>query len=381
MTAAVAKPKILCVDDERNVLDSIAINLRKDCEVIGAGTGAEALRTLAAEPAITVVMSDMRMPGMDGATVLARARALRPEVPRILLTGQSDLSAAIAAVNDGQLFRFLTKPCSKEQLQAAILAAIEHHRLLSAERVLLANTLHGSVAALADILAMTNPAAFGRANRIKARVSALADALELDPRWPVETAALLQPIGYVVLPDATVDKLGGGRALSEEEQRMIARIPTVTEQLLAHIPRLEPVRAILAGAAQPATAAPGRAIGAAELAAETLRLAGELDDLEARGVPLDEAVELIRSRRGYLEPVIVAAGYLLGDAQPRLEVREIAIGELRKGMVLAEDVFLANGTLLIARGYVVTAGFIERLRNFSTASLRGPLRISVPITS
>jgi CheY-like chemotaxis protein len=375
---AAARPRVLCVDDERNVLDGIAVNLRKDCEVISAGSGAEALRALEADPSITVVMSDMRMPGMDGATVLARARALRPDVPRILLTGQADMASAIAAVNDGQLFRFLTKPCTRDQLQATILAAIEQHRLLSAERVLLENTLHGSVAALVDILAMTNPAAFGRANRVKARGSVLAEALELEPRWQVEMAAMLQPIGYVVLPAATVDKLGAGRALTDDEHRMIARVPAVTEQLLAHIPRLEAVRAILAGAAQP-PAPPARATGHVELAAEVLRIAGELDDLELRGTPIADGLALIRGRPGaYSEPVLIGAAYLVGDARPRFEVREVAIDDLRKGMVLAEDVRLANGTLLIARGYEVTAGFIERLRNFASGSVRGPLRVSVP---
>lgn len=378
MIAAPARPKILCVDDERHVLDGIAVNLRKDCEVIAAGSGAEAMQILEAEPAIVVVMSDMRMPGMDGATVLARARAMRPEVPRILLTGQADIASAIAAVNNGQLFRFLTKPCTKDQLQSTILAAIKQHQLVTAERVLLESTLHGSVAALVDILAMTNPAAFGRANRIKARVVAMVDALELAPRWQVEIAALLQPIGYVVLPAATVDKLCGGRALTEDEQRMVARVPSVTDQLLAHIPRLEQVREILSGAGQP-TAAPAKAASFVELASEVLRIASELDDHELRGGAIADGVELARGRKGaYSEAVLAAAGYLVGDARPRFEIREIELSELRKGMVLAEDVRLANGTLLIARGYEVTAGFIERLRNFASGAVRGPLRVSVP---
>lgn len=376
-----ARPKVLCVDDERNVLDGFAVNLRKECEVVPALSGAEALQTLAADSTIAVVVSDMRMPGMDGATVLARARALRPDVPRILLTGQADMAAAIAAVNGGQLFRFLTKPCPRDQLQATILAAIEQHRLLTSERDLLEKTLRGSVATLVDILALTSPAVFGRANRIKARVSVLAEALELEPRWQLEMAAMLQPIGYIGVPAATLDKVGTARGFTNDERAMLSRAPAVTEQLLAHIPRLEGVRAILASAAQ-AHPAPPRQYSFTELAPEVLRLAGELDDLEVRGFAISEGLDLLRKKGGYSDSAMIAANYLVaGETRPEFELREVAIADLRKGMVLAEDVYLTGGTLLVARGYEIAAGFLERLRNFSSGQVRGPLRVRVPRTT
>ena len=370
------KTRIICVDDERHVLDAIAVNLRKSCEVLPAGSGAEALKLLDSEPDVDVIMSDMRMPGMDGATLLAKACELKPDIPRILLTGQADLASAIAAVNNGQLFRFLTKPCAREQLEATIAAAVEHHRLVTAERVLLEKTLHGSVAALTDILAMTNPALFGRASRIKTRVSALAAILGVTPRWQVEMAAMLQPIGYVVLPPETVEKVRLGQMLDDAETKMVARIPTVTNQLLAHIPRLDDVRAILLNAPRPSV----RAETLVEKGAGLLRLASELDDLEAAGKSGKDAVEILRGRTDcYAAELIQAAAKLVHEDEPQYVVREIASEALRVGMTFADDVKLTSGTLLVARGFQVNASFIERVRNYPPGALRGPLRILVRV--
>ncbi len=91
-------------------------------------------------------MSDMRMPGMDGATVLTRARAVQPDTVRVLLTGQADMEDAVAAVNDGNIFRFLIKPCPRPVLVRALTDAVDQHRMITAERVLLERTLRGSVA-------------------------------------------------------------------------------------------------------------------------------------------------------------------------------------------------------------------------------------------
>src|SRR5262245_17980905 len=105
------KPRILCVDDEPNVLEGLALHLRRKYEMSTAANGPDALALLEREGPPEVIISDMRMPGMDGATFLSKARQLYPDTVRMLLTGQSDMASAIKAVNDGQIFRFLTKPC------------------------------------------------------------------------------------------------------------------------------------------------------------------------------------------------------------------------------------------------------------------------------
>ena len=161
------RPRVLCVDDEPQVLDGLTLNLRRDFEVVTASSGADALAEIAARGPFAVIISDMRMPRMDGAQFLRRAREIAPDSVRMLLTGQTDLASAIAVVNEGQIFRFLTKPCAPDQLIAMVRAAVDQHRLLTSERELLERTLHGSIEALTDLLAVAHPVAFGRAGRIK----------------------------------------------------------------------------------------------------------------------------------------------------------------------------------------------------------------------
>src|SRR5882672_2539455 len=174
--------RVLCVDDEPNVLEGLSLHLRRRFEVATATSGNAALELLKRDGSTAVVLSDMRMPGMDGATFLSFARQLVPDAVRILLTGQTELSTAVSAVNDGQIFRFLTKPCAPATLLSAVDAAVEFNRLMVSERVLLNQTLHGSIKALTEVLALTNPTAFGRATRVKQHVTALADKLALQER-------------------------------------------------------------------------------------------------------------------------------------------------------------------------------------------------------
>src|SRR5205823_11426086 len=127
--------------------------LRRRFDVASATSGADGLAALEkATGAVAVVISDMRMPAMNGAAFLAQVRQRWPDTVRMLLTGQSEIEAAIAAVNEGQIFRFLSKPCPADQLLAAVMAAVAQHDLITAERVLLEQTLHGSIKTLTEIL-------------------------------------------------------------------------------------------------------------------------------------------------------------------------------------------------------------------------------------
>jgi DNA-binding NtrC family response regulator len=111
---------ILCVDDEPRVLDGLKLTLRRGFTVTTATSGAEGLARLKEMDGATVVISDMRMPVMDGADFLARVRTHWPDATRLLLTGETGRDAAVAAVNEGQVFRFLTKPCAPDKLVAAV---------------------------------------------------------------------------------------------------------------------------------------------------------------------------------------------------------------------------------------------------------------------
>jgi CheY-like chemotaxis protein len=364
------RQRILCVDDEPNVLEGLTLNLRRKFDVITAGSGALGLEELKKSPGIAVVLSDMRMPVMDGAKFLAAARALAPDATRMLLTGQADMQSTIAAVNEGQIFRFLSKPCSPPQLIAAVEAAAEQHRLVTAERVLLEQTLAGSIKALTDVLALVDPISSGRAARVKRRVTALAEKLGLKDRWQVDVAALLSQLGCIVLPTPTAEKVSRGEALSDAEKKMVERVPGVTEQLLGNIPRLEPVRAILTAAARPPAGT-----GAAELPAQILRVALDSDAIESTGVSPAQAVATLRGRADKYDATVIEAMMALFGSNDVEPITEVQLHVLRTGMVLAEDLKTVSGVLLAGRGYEITPSFVERLRNQKAGSVKEPIRV------
>ena len=131
---------ILCVDDEPHILEGLSRALWEKFAVTTAVSGAEGLELLRTSGPFAVVVADMRMPRMDGATFLGLARQEAPDTSRVLLTGQTDLNAAIAAVNQGNIFEYLSKPCPEDELLAAIQAAAEQYRRVTADRLALTDT-------------------------------------------------------------------------------------------------------------------------------------------------------------------------------------------------------------------------------------------------
>jgi CheY-like chemotaxis protein len=380
--ATAPRPRVLFVDDEPSVLEALAVNLRRAFDVVTATSGDLGLEHLRAQSDFAVVVSDMRMPKMDGATFLAHAREVSPDAVRVLLTGHADLDATIKAVNHGQIFRFLTKPCPRDTLRGAIDSAVVQHRLITAERVLLEQTLRGSIKMLIDVLAITSPAAFGRANQIKTRVLQLAGMLGILDSWQLEIAALASQLGYIVLPHELCNKLENKLPLSEDERRIVERAPAMTEQLLANIPRLENVRAMLALHMSP----PRRkqvtdpTTQLIELGAHLLRVAIDIEALEAtRTDRSGSPVAVLLARTDLYDPEVLQVVERLYQARaPRFVVKTIAAHELLAGMILAEDLRFATGNLLVARGYEVTASFIERVRNLPPGMFSGDFRIVVP---
>jgi HD-GYP domain-containing protein (c-di-GMP phosphodiesterase class II) len=290
----------------------------------------------------------------------------------------------MAAVNEGNIFRFLGKPCPTEVLLQALDAAAEQYRLITAERVLLAQTLRGSVKALTDILALVNPAAFGRATRLHNQAMRLAQAVGIENLWPIEMAAMLSQVGCVILPGETIDRVYQHAALTSDEEAMLKQAAGIPKQLLRNIPRLEPVLEILEyqdkrfdglGPPHDETAGPEIPIGA-----RILKLAGDLDALEGDGCSAQDALATLRRRRGWYDPQLLDAfDELIGKDADERETAELGLHELAEGMIFADDVMTIQGTLLVARGQEVTAGLLERLRNLSrTMRAREPVRMVVP---
>jgi CheY-like chemotaxis protein len=375
-------PVVLCVDDEPQILAGLSVSLRRRYEILTATSGAEALDVLRARKDIAVVLSDMRMPGMDGAAFLAQAKDVAPDVTRMLLTGYTEIDAAMNAVNQGQIFRFLTKPCPTMTMLSSMYHAVEHHKLVTAERVLLEQTLRGVIKALTGLLAITSPVSFGRAARVRAKVARLAAALDLPDPWQVEVAAMLSQMGGIVLPADTAERVYHGQPLSEDEVRMAARVPEITDQLLANIPRFEDVRGILAASSKPflyfeaieeeREARLGRA-------GHVLKIATDFDALETAHRSSLAAIDALQARTSdYDASVLAVLPALLGPGATH-ESRVLPFGDLKVGMLVAEDVHIDSGALLVARGLELTPGMVERLQNMRQGTIsKAQVKVFVP---
>ena len=352
--------RVLLVDDEPAVLEGIQRLLRKQYDITLANGPQAALDAIDPARPFAVVVSDMRMPGMNGAQLLSRFYERTPDTVRMLLTGQADLDAAISAVNDGHLFRFLTKPCPHELFAPALAAAVEQHRLVTSERVLLEQTLLGTTRALTEMLSLLDPGTFGAAMRQHERVRTLAGKLQVKQAWQVEIASMLSSMGFSVLPAEVVQKLHRGAALDESEQQMLGRVPEIVDRVLGSIPRLEPVRELL-------KLSTGRsANGAAKglpMGARILQAVSALGVEEAKLGSASAGMQALHDRAAdYDLEVLSALAELCGERLP--EIKNLPLAEVRIGMRLASDVKTRAGTLLVAKGQSVTIQLLDRLRNF-----------------
>ena len=379
---AAVLPRVLCVDDEPHVLEALSRTLRKDYSVTVATSAVEAMELLDGSEPFAIVISDQRMPRVDGVTFLAEVRRRSPDSVRVLLTGYADTGAAIRAVNEGEVFRFLSKPAGRAELEHTLADAARHHQMLTAERVLLEETLHGSIKAVTDILALVNPAGFGRALRAKETVAALAQHLEAPDAWRIEIAAMLSQVGSVTLSNSTVHKLYHGLKLTLTESLAVARLPRVAADLVGNIPRMKEVSELLAGMDlrfDGSNGEPGVKEEAIPLGSRMLKVALDFDVLECQGIPPAVAIEALRTREGWYDPALLDALAEVRGAGPPPKVREIELRRVEPGMVLADDVHTETGILLVARGQQATPRMLDRIRStLSLGSLRQLVRVTFP---
>lgn len=370
--------RVLIVDDDEAILAALRRQLRAGYRTVAVSRALEALDVAAEaagsdEGAFAVVVSDLKMPGMDGLAFLAEMRERSPDTVRLLLTGFADLDTAIDAVNSGNVFRFLCKPCPSPVIVAAVDAAAEQHRLVTSERELLQQTLNGSIDALLETLALANPPAFSRAVRIRGLVTELLDELGVDHRWHIEVASMLSQLGAVTLPAALVEKLHSGGALDSDEQALVSELPRLAVRLVADIPRLDEVREIISALADDQVASRHQPLGT-----RIVRVALAYDAQEAAGRTVGEIVESLRSQVPLLDDSLVETMCgLKGSGAPTLASAEVSVGELRSGMILAADLTTLDGVLLVGRGQPVSENLLARIRNFGDRVDRAA---TVPVT-
>ncbi len=377
--------KILFVDDEPNLLEGVKRQFRREFQITTAPGGEDALKLLMSEGPYAVVVSDLRMPGMDGIQFLTKARQASPDCVRLMLTGNADLTAAMQAVNEGNIFRFLSKPCPPDVLGRALHSALDQYHLIMAEHDLLENTLQGSVKVLTDLLAVLSPMAFGRASRVKryvrgiVRLIAETGGQDLPAPWQFEMAAMLSQIGCIVLPPSLLKKVFDGVQLSSSEQKAYDSHPAVARELLANIPRLEPVTEMIRYQDLHFDG-PGVPQGASiPIGARVLKAVLDYDLLVASGSPSAVALAGLYERASWYDPAVLQALKTLVGLEARYEVRRVAIRELEAGMILAENIVSNDGQLLIAKGFELSTSILRRLEHYAVNSLlREPVCVLVP---
>lgn len=380
--------QILFVDDDANILSGFKRALHKRYEVVTCLSGEEGLARLANDGPFAVVVADMQMPGMNGIQFLRKAQEQSPETVRLMLTGNADQKTAAEAVNQGHVFSFLTKPCPPDALEAALNNALKQYRLIIAEKELLEQTLNGAIKVLTDVLSMTDPHAFGRAERLRDEMKVVAKWFRAPRPWELEMGAMLSQIGYVALPQALVVKARAGQQLTGVERDLIARVPQTGACLLENIPRMGSIAEIVRyqnknfdGSGFPCDGTSGEAI---PIGARILRVLNELLTAEAAKRSRPEAFRNMRQSSGVFDPQVIEAvaacfDIYLEDAEAESsQTAGVSVSELTTGVLLAEDVKTRDGTLIVTSGTRVTAPLLQKLRNFSELSaLAEPIVIRV----
>ncbi|HME35219.1 MAG TPA: HD domain-containing phosphohydrolase [Candidatus Sulfotelmatobacter sp.] len=362
--------KILFVADDPGCVISSEAILQKHFEVDTAPGAEEGLTAIRDRGPYAVVISDMRMPGMNGTQFLARVRETAPDTVRMMVAGYSDINAIADAVNGGQLFRLLVKPCEPEALSAAVSSGLAQYRLAAAKTDLLDNTLMGSIKILSDILCVASPEAFDKSIRIMRCVSHVTSKVHLFHSWCFGAAAMLSQLGCITLDQQVVRAAFRGTHLSAEDRTRFEAHPGAARDILATVRRLEPVAWMIAQ--QLNSGIPQNPAHTTELPAEALvfgarmlRVAVAFDNLRMSGIPTDEAVIRLRYRSDFDRRIVDALADMTFD-QSKAQLRKVSISSLPIGAILQQDVRNRAGVLVVAKGQEVTNSLRDKLEHFST---------------
>jgi len=375
--------KILCVDDEESILKGFQLNLRKDFELHLASNGTEGLEVFDREQGFALVLSDMRMPQMDGATMLSEIKKRDPEVVTVLLTGHTDFESAMSAVNEGSIFRMLSKPCPPEMLIKVLGDGLAQHDLIKSKRILLDQTLRGAVDALAQSLSTAKPLFFGRAQRVRRIANELADLINLNDAWRVDIASIFSQLAYISLPESVSEDVYYKKDLTPAVKEMLGKFPDDTQNLIEKIPGLEEVGEILVKLAVQHRFEEDDGSGIRK-AASILRVALDFDYYEEQGHDRSLIVQTLKSRKDDYDPdVTECLSQLLAVAEQKYRLEEILIRRLETGMRLAQELRLADGLLVASSGTDVDRQLLKVIRNYVSCYAESPfpkkIQVTVPV--
>jgi CheY-like chemotaxis protein len=354
--------RILLIDDESNLLQALRRNLRGRFDITTANGGRAGIEEMERHGPFAMVVSDMQMPDVDGIRVLTTAKRLAPDTVRVMLTGNADQQTAINAVNDGSIFRFLSKPCPAEQLAVVLEEGLRHYQVMLAERELLSKTLAGCVSLINDLLSVANPKGFGRGGRMRQWMKQICCKLYLTDAWQYEVAAMLSQVGSIghVFPDTEARSL-------EDREAILRNQAAASSAMLAKIPRLETIAAMIGSQYTPTKG--NHVPFEVELGGKLIRMLTDFD-IHCETVKSSHAIRLLQDHKDPYDPEALEAfaGLVMGGQQ----IKSLPIADLLEGMVLVNDVLTTSGEILLSNGHELTSTMIQRLKSF--------VRNSIPVT-
>lgn len=403
--------RVLCVDDEPNILSSLRRLLRPHgYQITVANSGAEGLQVMA-EQGFDLVLSDMRMPEMDGAQFLEQVRRRWPDTVRILLTGYADITSTVNAINKGEIYRYISKPWDDNDLLLVIRQALEMKALardkarlealtaqqneelkdLNAnlelkvmERTVelrqandkIKNSFLTSIKVFANLIELRGTMLAGHSRRVADLARKIANRLGLTAAeaQDVFLAGLLHDIGKIGLPDPLLSKPVA--QMSGDDLGLYRKHPAKGEQSLMALAELQ-------GAARIVRAHHERFDGqgfpdalaglAIPIGARILSVANDYDGLQIgtlaqRRYNPEDACKVIAESRGkrYDPEVVDAFLEIVGkvDADYSGEI-VLPADQLKPGMVLSRDLLSRDGVLLLSADYLLDDSLIRQIRSYS----------------
>jgi response regulator RpfG family c-di-GMP phosphodiesterase len=411
---------ILCVDDEPNILSALRRLFRaQGYDVLTAHSAREGLAVLEARP-VDLVISDMRMPEMDGVQFLEQARARWPDTLRLLLTGNADVRLILDAVNRGEIYRYITKPWDDHEMTLVVRHALEHQDLKREQRRLEALTAHqndqlrelnqsleakvasrteelrkvledlvGSndklkrnfltlIQVFSSLIELRGGNLAGHSRRVADLARRLASKLGLDAReaQQIFIAGLLHNIGKIGFSDQLLDM--AVPRMNGELLGLYRAYPVRGEQLLMPLEDLREA-ATLVRAHQERFDGKGFPDGLAGLdipiGARILALASDYDNLligtlTEHQLRPDQAARIVIDSRGKrYDPAVVAAFEEVTTGRAPVEAlrdQALAVAQLRPGMRTTRDLVREDGSLLLSADHVLTERMIKQIADFET---------------
>jgi response regulator RpfG family c-di-GMP phosphodiesterase len=369
--------KILFVDDDTNILASYKRSFRLKYEVHTASLPTEGLEMIKenAQKPFSVIISDFKMPEMNGTQFLTRAYELSRNSVRMLITGYADVDTAISAVNDGNVFRFLTKPCPPETLSKNIDACIEHYQLIVAEKELLRGTLQGSIKVLTDVLSITNPAAFGQSERIKRIVHLILKNLNIENKWQIEVGAMLCQLGCAAIPAETLEKIYKNKPLTPQEQTAYDEHPKIGAQLIKNIPRMDIVADLIEKQNYTEAEKNKTPIGT-----RIIRMIHDFDIISKGGTEVYDAIRIMKEKQGIYDTKLLELLEKVVSPKDDHIQRSLMLKDLREGMIVMEDIETTDRILLIKKGQILSEASILRLNNYGkSVGVKEPISVLIEL--